>query len=88
MPRSDADHALTRIRRRFWLIGLVFTVGCAYSKSELQDRLARRVVPDEVGSGRSAEQPEVKTPIADDERHEGAARRRLATWPNDRGPRG
>src|SRR5947209_1597668 len=37
MPRSVADHALTPIRRQFWLIGLVFTVGCAYSKSELED---------------------------------------------------
>ena len=61
MPRSDADHALTPIRRQFWLIGLVFTIGCAYSKSELQDRLARRVVPVEAGAGRLASPPEPKT---------------------------
>ena len=61
MPLSDADHALTPIRRQFWLIGVVFTIGCAYSKSELQDRLARRVVPIEAGVGQSAGLPDPKT---------------------------
>ena len=70
MPRSDADHALRSIRRQFWLIGLVFTIGCAYSKSELQDRLARRVVPVEAGGGRSASPPEVEDQRPGDERHE------------------
>ena len=45
MPRSDADYALPTIRRQSCLIGLVFTIGCASSKTDLQDRLARRVVP-------------------------------------------
>ncbi len=61
MPRSDAGHALRSIGRQFWLIGLVFTVGCAYSKSELQGRLARRVVPIEADSGQSASPPEPRT---------------------------
>jgi outer membrane protein TolC len=61
MPRSDADHAFRSIRRQSLLIALVFTMGCAYSRSDLQDRLAPRVVSDEVGASRSAKQPEVMT---------------------------
>ncbi len=70
MPRSSADHASLRIRRHSCLIALVFTIGCAYSNSDLQDRLARRVMPAEVGAGRSAEQPEaeIHTPATSDTR--------------------
>ncbi len=61
MPRPDADHAFRSIRRQSLLIALVSTMGCAFSKSDLQDRLAPRVVSDEVGASRSSKPPEVKT---------------------------
>ena len=62
MPRSDADHAFRAIRRQSWLIGLVFTIGCAHSKSDLQDRLARRVVPTKSVPVGRPNQPEVEDP--------------------------
>jgi outer membrane protein TolC len=61
MPRSDADHGSRAIRRQSWLIGLVFTIGCAHSQSDLQNRLARRVVQADVGAVRSTSPPEPKT---------------------------
>jgi outer membrane protein TolC len=43
------------------LIALIFTIGCAHSKSDLQDRLARRVVSAEGGAIRSTSPSEPKT---------------------------
>ena len=52
MLRSNAFHGFGY---QVWLIGLVLLTGCAQSKSNLQDALARRVVPDEVAGGQSTE---------------------------------
>lgn len=57
MPRSNPSHGL---RRQAWLIGLVLVTGCAQSRTDLQDTLARRVIPDEVASGQSTSQGEGK----------------------------
>ena len=43
-----------------WLIGLVLVTGCAESKPNLQDALARRVISDEVATGQSTSHVEVK----------------------------
>ena len=61
MPGSDACHGSRAILRQSWLIGLVFTIGCAHSQSDLQNRLARRVVQVDVGDVRSTSPPEPKT---------------------------
>jgi outer membrane protein len=45
MPRSDRCHPFRAGFRQSWLIGLVLTMGCAHSQTDLQDRLARRVGP-------------------------------------------
>ena len=57
MPRSNPSHGL---RRQAWLIGLVLVTGCAQSRTDLQDTLARRVMPDEVASGQSTSRGEGK----------------------------
>ena len=57
MPRSNPSHGL---RRQAWLIGLVLVTGCAQSRTDLQDTLARRVIPDEVASGQSTSRGEGK----------------------------
>ena len=57
MPRSDPFHGFGH---QAWLIGLVLVTGCAQSKTDLQDTLARRVMPDEVTSGQSTSQGEGK----------------------------
>ena len=57
MPRSNPSHGL---RRQAWLIGLVLVTGCAQSRNDLQDTLARRVMPDEVASGQSSSRGEGK----------------------------
>ena len=57
MPRSNPSHGL---RRQAWLIGLVLVTGCAQSRTDLQDTLARRVMPDEVASGQSTSRDEGK----------------------------
>src|SRR5271166_878743 len=57
MPRSNPSHGL---RRQAWLIGLVLVTGCAQSRNDLQDTLARRVMPDEVASGQSSSPGEGK----------------------------
>ena len=52
--RSDASiESIHGLRRQAWLIGLVLVTGCAQSRTDLQDTLARRVIPDEVASGQS-----------------------------------
>jgi outer membrane protein TolC len=61
MPQSGPFDALRAIRRQCWLIGLVVATGCAHSQSDLQDRLARRVVPAEVGAVQSTSPPEPKS---------------------------
>ena len=48
------------LRRQAWLIGLVLVTGCAQSRTDLQDTLARRVMPDEVASGQSTSRGEGK----------------------------
>src|SRR5271157_6653630 len=50
MPRSIPFHGFGR---QAWLIGLVLVTGCAQSRTDLQDTLARRVIPDEAASGQS-----------------------------------
>ncbi len=60
MPRSVGYHGFRTICRPSWLIALAFAMGCAQSKSELQDRLARRVVPAEVGAIRLTSPAEPK----------------------------
>ena len=57
MPRSNPSHGL---RHQAWLIGLVLVTGCAQSRTDLQDTLARRVIPDEVASGQSTSRDEGK----------------------------
>src|SRR5271157_5953865 len=57
MTRSNPPHGL---RRQAWLIGLVLVTGCAQSRNDLQDTLARRVMPDEVTSGQSSSPGEGK----------------------------
>jgi len=59
MRRPDPFDAFCAIRRQVWLIGLVLATGCAHSHTELQDNLARRVVPD-VDAPRQASQPQAK----------------------------
>ena len=57
MPRSNPSHGL---RRQAWLIGLVLVTGCAQLRTDLQDTLARRVMPDEVTSGQLTSRDEGK----------------------------
>jgi outer membrane protein len=57
MPRWDGFHA---VRRQSWVIGLVLATGCAHSKTDLQDNLARRVMPVETGADRSTSRAEVQ----------------------------
>jgi hypothetical protein len=57
MPRSHANYGSRAIRRQSWLIGLVLTIGCEHSQSDLQDRLSRRVVQADVGAVRSTSPP-------------------------------
>ncbi len=56
MPRCDAFHA---VRWRAWMIGLVFSTGCAHSQTDLQTSLTRRVTPIELG----VDQPESRREI-------------------------
>jgi len=60
MPRSDPLRPFRFNRCYFWLIALILTTGCARLNTDLQDRLARRVVPEGVDPGRSTSQPEAK----------------------------
>jgi outer membrane protein TolC len=60
MPRSNRSHAFRAIRHRSWVIGLVVATGCAHSQTDLQDRLARRVVPMAADPVRSANQSDGK----------------------------
>jgi len=57
MPRSNPFHGFGH---QVWLIGLVLVTGCAQSRTDLQDTLARRVIPDEVASGQSTSRGEGK----------------------------
>ncbi len=57
MPRSNP---LRELGHQAWLIGLVLVTGCAQSRTDLQDTLARRVMPDEVTSGQSSVRGEGK----------------------------
>jgi outer membrane protein TolC len=50
MARSTASHGFPH---KAWLIGLGLVNGCAQSRTDLQDTLARRVVPAEVATDRS-----------------------------------
>jgi outer membrane protein len=61
MPRSGPFDALRAIPRQSWLIGLVVATGCAHSQTDLQDRLAQRVVSAEVGTVPSTSPPEPKS---------------------------
>jgi outer membrane protein TolC len=60
MPQSSAYRAFRTIRRCSWLIGLVLATGCAHSQTDLQDRLARRVVSAEGSAVRSTSPLEPK----------------------------
>src|SRR5271166_2378697 len=57
MPRS---RPFREFGHRAWLIGLVLVNGCAQSRTDLQDTLARRVMPDEATSGQSSSRGEGK----------------------------
>src|SRR5271157_5238615 len=57
MPRSSPFHGFGN---QVWLIGLVLVTGCAQSRSDLQDTLARRVMPDEVANGQTTSRDEGK----------------------------
>src|SRR5208283_1498960 len=57
MPRSNPFHGFGH---RAWLIGLVLVTGCAQTRIDVQDRIARRVIPDEVASGQSTSRGEGK----------------------------
>jgi len=57
MPRSNPFHGFGH---QAWLIGLVLVTGCAQSRTDLQDTLARRVMPDEVTRGQSSSRGEGK----------------------------
>src|SRR5262245_34537095 len=50
MARSSASH---RLCRQTWLIGFVLVNGCAQSRTNLQQTLARRVIPAEVATDQS-----------------------------------
>jgi len=60
MRRPDPLHALRAIRRQVWLIGLVLATGCAHSHTDLQDRLARKIVPNKVDASRPTSQTQAK----------------------------
>ncbi len=60
MPRFDPFRAFRSRRRHLWLIGLVLATGCAHSRTDLEDSLARRVTPVEVDAWRPTSQPQVK----------------------------
>jgi outer membrane protein TolC len=57
MPRSNPSHGF---RGQAWLIGLLMATGCARSRTDLQDTLARRVIPSEVATDESASRTEDK----------------------------
>jgi hypothetical protein len=58
MPRSDPVQICRATRCQPWLIGLVLAAGCAHSQTDLQDTLARRVMPVGVGERTSTTQTE------------------------------
>ena len=60
MTRRERTHAFCS---RAWLIGLLVVAGCAHSTRELQDRLADRVRPLDVGAGKSTSQGEGKVAL-------------------------
>ena len=62
-----------------WLIGLVLAAGCADSQTDLQDTLARRVMPVGVGERKSTSQTEGRFRRPAQDGCDGAAGRRLAT---------
>jgi outer membrane protein len=57
MVRSDRFRGL---RCQLCLIALIMTTGCATSRTNLKDTLARRVQPVEVDTGRGTSQPQAK----------------------------
>jgi len=57
MPRPKPFHGFGH---QAWLIGLALVTGCAQSRTDLQDTLARRVIPDEAASGQSTSRGEGK----------------------------
>src|SRR5271157_4074987 len=57
MPQSNPFHGL---RRQAWLIGLILATGCAQTRIDVQDRIARRVIPDEVATGQPTSRSEGK----------------------------
>ena len=58
MPRSDPVQICRAARCQPWLIGLVLAAGCAHSQTDLQETLARRVMPVGVGERKSTSQTE------------------------------
>ena len=60
MRRSVEYHGLRTNHRLSWLLAPIFTIGCAHSSSELQDRLVGRVVTSEGDVVRSSSPPTVK----------------------------
>ncbi len=61
MPRREQVHAVCGTA---WLIGLFFAAGCVHSTRELQDRLAERVRPVEVGAVHRRATPRLMPPVA------------------------
>ena len=59
MPRSKPFCGYGGVHRHLWLIGLVLATGCAHPRTEVQDSLARRVTPVEVGVARPTSRPRV-----------------------------
>src|SRR5271157_4222790 len=57
MPRSNPFHGFGH---QAWLIGLVLVTGCAQTRIDVQDRIARRVIPDEAASDESTSRGEGK----------------------------
>lgn len=55
MPRSNPFHGFGH---QAWLIGLVLVTGCAQTRIDVQDRIARRFIPDEVASSQSTSRGE------------------------------
>jgi outer membrane protein TolC len=61
MPRSNKSQGF---RRQTWLIGLILATGCAQSRTNLQDTLARRIVPAEVDTGQAMSRSEGTIAVA------------------------
>jgi outer membrane protein TolC len=61
MPRSDPSYACRACRCQPWLMGLVLLTGCAVFRTDVQETLARRVMPLEVAAIRPTSRPESKS---------------------------